>query len=404
MAAPHLPIGDRLPEVIRSEFGPLSRHQLQWKIGFEIETLAPRGCSRRDLADRIARNRRGSIRSFFHPQSEPSQVPGQPIFENLTHGFAAHDENGVWIASFVDDLTLRAGLDREAEPRSGWYRIVADDARLLQLVTLHCDPNAPAEHVLDPLAALFGTAAEPREGRMIRVADRRNVAVALCALLPGERERPCEIVTAPIEKGHEDAVSELLRAAREMGFSVPREGAIHLHFDGARLCSAVVIARLVRLLSMHREALRTLVGVNPNCIRLGSWPDELMERIADPSFASMTWDEARQCLGEVKLTKYCDFNLLNLVTGNAAKHTFEVRILPVSLQPEPIMAAARLFEALLLLCLDESFDLPDSFESLLRRLDLPPQLLTVLAGIRGSPGTRQPSESLLPGLGAPNPE
>jgi hypothetical protein len=81
----------------------------RWKTSFEIELLASRGCSRRDLAARIARRHGGSVRRFFHPQQEPSKVAGRPTFENLTPGFAALDRNGHLLASFVDDAKVRIG-------------------------------------------------------------------------------------------------------------------------------------------------------------------------------------------------------------------------------------------------------------------------------------------------------
>lgn len=52
---------------------------LSWRIGVEIELLAPRGLSRQDLAEAIARSSSGSVRRYFHPQSELSKVPGAPV-------------------------------------------------------------------------------------------------------------------------------------------------------------------------------------------------------------------------------------------------------------------------------------------------------------------------------------
>ncbi|HEY0301650.1 MAG TPA: amidoligase family protein [Rhizomicrobium sp.] len=176
---------------------------LSWKMGFEIELMAPAGRSRADLAARVARRHGGTVRRFFHPQSEPALVPGQPVFENLTLGFEALDARGARIAAFVDDLTLQGGLDRQARPKAGWYRVVADDARLLRLAMRHCDAAAPLATLLDPLAALFGTAPQRQANGMVRIVDGRGASVAIGAPLPGERERPCEIVTAPIATDHE---------------------------------------------------------------------------------------------------------------------------------------------------------------------------------------------------------
>lgn len=356
---------------------------LSWKIGFEIELLAPQGHTRRDLAEQVAQSRGGSVRTFFHPQSELSEVAGKPVFENLTAGFAVLDPDGTPLAAFVDDLTLQGDLRRNAAPVPGWYRIVADDARLLRLVMRHCGPDAPLDRVLEPLASLFGSQQQLQESGMVRVTDDRGVSVAICAPLPGERERTCEIVTAPIVQDHGAIVSELLRHARMMGFKVPKEGATHLHFDAEALCSAPVVARLVQVFEVHREALRGLVGVNPNCIRLGFWPAALPELTRSASFRALAWPAAQAALAELKLVKYCDFNLVNMVAGNPDKHTFEIRILPSSLDAARILAGATLFEALLKYCCRTS-DGEDvlTFETLLSRLDLPRHVVPTLAGLR----------------------
>lgn len=312
--------------------------------------LAPRGRSRADLAERVAARMGATVRRFFHQQAEPSKAPGLPIFENLTLGFEVVDASGARIAAFVDDLTLQADLERSTPPRAGWYRIVADDPRLLRLVTRHCDAEAPLDNVLEPLAALFGTDLERHEAGMVRAADDRGAAIALGATLPGERERPCEIVTAPIARDHHATLSALLEDARAEAFTVPREGATHIHFDAAALQSPATLARLVDALTLHGEALKQICEANPHCVRLGHWPPALNELTRSEAFAAMDWPQARAALKKLGLSKFCDFNLVNLVNEDRAKHTFEVRILPATLDAASIMAAAALFEGLLRWC------------------------------------------------------
>lgn len=346
--------------------------RLSSKIGFEIELLAPPNASRRDLAERVARKCDGTVRRFFHPQSEPSKVPGQSLFENLTLGFEVRDTRGAWVASFVDDLTLQADLDRQSLPCPGWYRIVADDARILRLAMRHCDAGADSGEVLGPLAALFGTEPQLREGDMVRIVDDREASVAICAPLPGERERPCEIVTAPIERAHGRALTSLLSDARRLGFALPREGATHIHFDASPLCSAGALSRFISLIEIHGDALRTLVGVNPHCIRLGRWPSELLDLVQDKSFVNMPWPKARNALAKLPLTKYCDYNLCNLVNQTPDKHTLEIRILPSSLDADFILSAAALFEGILKLCCapDEKLPAPEPLSTLIARLPI----------------------------------
>ncbi len=316
-------------------------------LGLEIELLAPPGNSREDLAKAIARHHGGNVRRFFHPQGEPSKAPNTPFFENLTLGFAVEDAEGRLLAQCVDDLTLQDDLDRRHPPRPGWYRIVSDDSRMLHLTMRQADPTAPLETVLQPIAGLFGTQVEEGVAGMRRVADVTGAPIVLGATLPGERERPCELITPPIASDHLHQVETLLGLALELGFTVPAEGAIHIHFDGAPLCHPVTVAHLVRFFSAHGEALKDHFGTNPRCRRLGGWPPELLEFVSYPGFLALDWEGAREQLIELKLTKYCDFNLRNLVLPLPDKHTFEVRILPVWLDAVKILEAATVFAGIL---------------------------------------------------------
>jgi hypothetical protein len=327
--------------------------KLNWKIGVEVELVAPKGLNRRDLANAIARQHGGIVRPFFHPQSEPSKVPGKSLFQNLTLGFEVVDSQcGSMIAQCVDDLTLQDDFDKTHPPQPGWYRIVSDDARLLRLVMRHANPAAPLSEVLVPIAHLFGT--EPKVGRegMVRVADETGASIAIAAPLPGERERPCELITPPIDTNHLERLESLLAIARSLGFTVPSEGATHIHFDAAPLQSVPVLVNIMRLLWVFGANLRQLVGTNPRCRRLGIWPQELYDFVQRPEFIALSWEEARECLAQIELSKYCDFNIKNLIHPTPAKHTFEVRIFPVWLYGQPIIEAAGLFEAILRWAMD----------------------------------------------------
>ncbi len=317
-------------------------------LGIEIELLAPRGRSRKDLALAIARHHGAArVRRFFHPQGEPSKARNTPFFENLTLGFAVEDGRGKLLAQCVDDLTLQEDLDRQRPPQPGWYRIVSDDARMLRLVMRHADPAAPLRRVLGPVARVFGTRVERGAGGMVRVADAAGAPVAIGATLPSERERPCELITPPLRAGHFERLDELLGLARNLGFTAPAEGAIHLHFDAAPLRSAATVANLVRLLGVQTGALKERFSTNPRCRRLAMWPPELFELVTTRGFCGLDWPAAKARLERIPLTKYCDFNLLNLVRSIPGKDTFEVRILPVWLDAAPIVEAAVFFAAIL---------------------------------------------------------
>lgn len=350
---------------------------LGWKTGFEIELMMPAGRTRRDLAARVAARVGGRVERFFHPQSEPSKVPGRPSFENLTLGFRVRDAAGAAIASFVDDLTLQRGLIKAAVPKPGWYRIVSDDGRLLRLAMRHGDAEAGLETALKPLADLFGTALEPHEGGMLRVVDERRISVAIGAPLPGERERPCEIVTAPLERDHAAALEALIADARTEGCTVPAESATHVHFDGTTLESAGAMAALVALLWRHGDALKVMVGFNPNCVRLGKWPEALPQLTATPAFRAMAWPEARAAMLATGISKYCDYNILNIASDNRAKPTFELRVLPTVLEVRPVLMAAALFEGVLRWCAAPGAverPMPDTPLALVEALELAPEV------------------------------
>jgi hypothetical protein len=321
--------------------------QLNWKIGFEIELMAPKGLSRRDLAEAIAQQHDGWIRPIFHLQCEPSKVPGTPLFHNLTLGFEAKAKQGHLIARCVDDLTLQDDLDKAEKPKPGWYRIVSDDSRLLELVSCQTDPADSLSEVLKPIANLFATNPEQGVGGMVRVTDSTGNPIAIAAPLPGERERPCELITPPIETNHQERLESLLAKARFLNFTIPAESATHLHFDATPLCSARVFANLVNILWIHGENLKQLVGTNPRCTRLGMWNEELLVLVNEPDFSELPWSDAKAHLAKLQLTKYCDFNLKNLIHEIKNKHTFEARIFPSSMHSQPIIEAAALMEAIL---------------------------------------------------------
>lgn len=333
-------------------------NHIPWRIGIEIELLAPFGKTRLDLAEAISRHYQGSVRRYFHPQSEPSEVPGTPIFHSLTLGFEALDSQQQRIAQCVDDLTLQADLNRKAKPKPDWYRIVSDDERLLRLIEQQTDPALPLAQVMHPIAELFRTSPDAGEGGMVRVNDRSGASIAIAAPLPGERERPCELITSPLDRNHAQRLDELLTLARQLQFQAPVEGATHIHFDAKAMQSANAIANFINLYSSYRDILKQLIGTNKHCIRLGPWPTELLDTVNAKGFRSLSWLEVQEQLKALKLTKYCDVNLTNCIYSITDKNTIEVRILPVWLEAAPIMAVATLFVALFELALA-----PDKIES-----------------------------------------
>jgi hypothetical protein len=161
--------------------------------------------------------------------------------------------------------------------------------------------------------------------------------------LPAGRERPCEIITPPLETDHAAALERLLAPARELGFTVPREAAVHLHVDGAPFRRPEAFANVVRLFGHWREQLWSALGTNPACRRLAPLPDTLLELVEAGD------DAAARATG---LTKYADVNLTQLVTARPLRDTLEVRILPGAIDGPSIVRRAALVESLLARCLD----------------------------------------------------
>lgn len=316
--------------------------ELSLRTGFEVELLAPAGSDRQVLADDLAARLGGQVRRSFHTDSEPSVVPGVGVFRHLSPAFDVVDAAGRPVARLVDDITLEADLAPGGPRRPGWYRVLCDDARLLRLIERHADPDAPLATVLDPLAALFGVRTE-LVGSAARVDDRTGATVAVAMPLPPGRERPCEIITPPIETDHEAALERLLAPARELGFTIPREAAVHLHVDGAPFRRPEAFANVVRLFGHWRDQLWAALETNPACRRLAPLPDALLDLVESGD------DAITRATG---LTKYADVNLTQLVTSRPVRDTLEVRVLPGAIDGPSIVRRAALVEGLLARCLD----------------------------------------------------
>ena len=227
--------------------------------------------------------------------------------------------------------------------------MLCDDARLLRLIERHTDPDSALRDVLAPVADLFGTQVELRGGAA-RVNDATGATIAVVMPLPPGRERPCEVVTPPITGDHGRRLDELLVPARDLGFTVPVEGAVHLHLDGAPFRRSTAFANLVRLFGHWREPLREALGTNEACRRLAPLPVELLQLV---EHADQSWAELSTAARGIGLTKYADVNLTQLVATSPVRDTVEVRILPGAIDATDVVGRAALVERLLLRCLDK---------------------------------------------------
>ena len=307
------------------------------RLGFEVELLAPPGSNRSTLAVALAEKFGGSVRIVFHHDTEPSLVKGRPVFHHLTRGFEVLDGSGSVRCRLVDDVTIQTDLDPEARPSPGWYRIVSDEARLLRLIEQLTDPSSDATEVLKPVAAAFGVVVQPLDGGKVRLDDAAGATVAIVAPQGGERERVCEVITPPLCVDHEAALAELLVPARELGFTVPAEAAVHVHLDAAPFRSSAALARLVLTFATDREGLWQALETNPLCRRLGPLPEELVSGVGEPGFCSRPWNETADWLATLPMTKFSDCNLMNLRAAAPAVDTVELRVLPGAIDARGIM-------------------------------------------------------------------
>jgi hypothetical protein len=356
---------------------------LHRRTGFEIELMAPPGRSRRSLAVHLAGRCGGRIRPVWHSDSEPSLVPGLGRFLHLTQGFEVSRADGSLLCTLVDDVTLLAGLDPRAAPPPGWFRILSDDPRLLRLLAAHSDPGGTLDAALDATAQLWGTTVE-RIGGAYRLNDRTGATIALAAPQGAERDRPCEIITPPLTGDHGAALEELLAPARELGFTVPREAAVHLHLDGGPFRQPHALANVVRLFAHWREPLRTLLQTNPACRRLAPLP----ARLVAAADGTPSADDLRKAAADGGLTKFFDVNLTQLLTDKPLRDTIEIRILPGAVHADDILNRAGLVELLLDRCLEaEPFPTPPAVAGA-----AVPELLEIAAGVlAGRDSVRQNS-------------
>ncbi|MCU1603200.1 MAG: hypothetical protein JWO22_3909, partial [Frankiales bacterium] len=314
------------------------------RTGFEVELLAPKGTSRRDLADELARRCGGSVEPVWHRDSEPSLVEGLGRFLHLTQGFDVRRSDGSLLCGLVDDITIVDELDRTAPPLPGWHRVLTDDPRLLELLAVNCPSDAAFDEVLDDVADMWDVPVYRYDG-ILQVNDGTGATIALASLQGSERERPCELVTPPLVDDHERLLEELLGPARELGFSVPVEAAVHLHLDGAPFRDPAVLSAVVRLFSERRDELWELLGTNPRCRRLAPLPDDLVRAASAPG---ATWQDLAEAATGV--TKFHDINVSQLFARRPIRDTVEVRILPGSLNGQEICKRAAVVEDLLADC------------------------------------------------------
>lgn len=311
-------------------FGPDS------KTGFELELLAPRGKSRRDLAIALAKATGGEVRQGFKYQSEGPHRDGRPICDLTPAWRIEHD--GDVLFTLVDDVTVRDGLDADADTPEGLFRLVLDDLRFALWAEPRCwaEDGAAPEVQLAPLLETFEAriGARGRDGAKVEhhrvVATRWDHALCVLAAYEGERERVCEVVTRPLGRDErEDVIARILDCALAAGFVPPAEAALHVHLDNAPWMSSERLCQLIADSAAARSMLYEILKPNPRCRRLAAFAPDMV-RLARTR-AALPFDELRKLLLDAGATKYVDINVLGVLKERPRHPTVEVRCLPMSL-------------------------------------------------------------------------
>jgi hypothetical protein len=309
------------------------KHDLTYAIGIEWELIAPKGKNRLDLAQKVKDRVSGQINPFFIKQQEPNVKNRKEVFHNLTQGFKVSDAEGDWVCSMVDDITLQGNFDKSKASAENWYRIISNDSRLLRLCQNICLASAPRNEVLEPLAKLYNSKVEPFHN-LLRVCDMDGQAIAAAAPYPGERERACELITAPLKENQWDSICLLLSDAEQLNFHCGKESATHFHFDGEEFMNVVSISRLIQFFAKHRNCLMKHFGTNPENVRIAPQPKELVKLTGERSFQELTWEEASEGMIHAGAHKYCDLNIVNLLSARSQAKTVEFRIIGSTIDPE----------------------------------------------------------------------
>ena len=325
-------------------FGPQSR------TGFEIELLAPVGQSREALAHRLATAIGGSVHVGLKYISEGLYTPNQPVCD-LTLTWIVKDADGQWFATLMDDITIRDELDPKAETPDGYYRIVMDDVRLaLWMQERACSDRLEPEHVTRPLLECFrAQLSAPGDGRAQHashrvVADPWEHTLAVVALYPGQRERVCEVVTRPLTRDERfSAISSIVEAARDLDFTIPQEGALHLHLDRDPWRSAPRLAALILNFSAERKQWYERLQPNPRCRRLGPFSQAVVD--AARSYQGDDFEEFSELLWQARPEKHCDISILDILRHNPVQPTVEIRCLPLRLDLEEVQTRVEWIEA-----------------------------------------------------------
>jgi hypothetical protein len=254
----------------------------------------------------------------------------------------------------VDDITIKDGLDRGAATKDGLYRVVLDDLRMALWLEKKAwvDRPDPAS-TLGPLLRTFdGELLAPgvppaRHPDHRAVVDPWGHTLGVVALYPGDRERACEVVTRAFARDErEERLTVILETAGAIGFTVPKEAALHLHLDNGPWRTKPRLKQLILDFSAARPLLWEELRPNPECTRLGPLHERIVTAARNNDGAP---DDAafRHAIRSVGPTKYADINITGLTHDRPRHPTLEFRCLPMSLDPQRVLGLTEQVEGFL---------------------------------------------------------
>ncbi len=316
------------------------------KAGYELELLAPIGSTRYSIAYHFSQKYNLNLKTCFHRESEiwPGSNNGIAYY-CLTKGFELWN-NQSWQFRFINDMTIRHSLDASVPESNEWYHILTDDIRFIDLIQNQCDSSSATSEILKPISKLYKVEQQIKD-RIYSVVGKKSKLICGAHSQMADRNRICEIVTAPITENHQQRLEEIIDLANSMGCIVPQEGAFHIHFDGTDFANSKTLLRMIRYFYVWTDVLKAMIPPNPYCTRLGEYSKAILDYAFDLANETKPFSDVVSELKMLAPTKYCDFNFNNILIGDPDKFTVEVRVIPMLLDSAALVAANDLYMSFL---------------------------------------------------------
>ncbi len=261
--------------------------------GLELELVLPKGATRLDLLEALAKALGGSVEPFDFLTAVPLPEAASP--EEL---------------SALIESTRRHHQAREARLSDGVF------------VLAH------------------------RAGVVLTSTGEPILSVVHDNTLNGG-ERVAEIVTVPFTRDGMPFIAEICRLLAAIdGVSLPEGAAVHVHADATQVMAAKPIARLVTLYETYEPTLRAWCKTSKKMKSAGPLPVKLADELRALASRAASYEAVVAVLRtHVKHSRY-GLNLNNLANQDPNKHTVELKLPSATLDAERVSALRELFVAM----------------------------------------------------------